>query len=135
MPCSVARATNLADNCLVWLALRLTRCLLSVTGWLLMLCSLPVIALPCAVLEAWTGAPAYDGQSGAAIFFAVVHQGERPQLPADMPPSYASLVRDCWRQLPQDRPDIQAVLARLKEVRAAMAGATAGADASAAENV
>lgn len=85
-----------------------------------------------AVLEAWTGAPAYEGQSGAAIFFSVVHQAERPHIPPDMPPAYAALVQDCWQQQAQDRPAIQSVLVRLRQLRADETGRPGAQQATAA---
>ena len=31
-----------------------------------------------------------------AVLFAVVHKGQRPDVPADMPPDYRDLMQRCW---------------------------------------
>jgi hypothetical protein len=72
------------------------------------------------VVEAWTGAPAFEGQSAAAVLWAVVNRGERPPLPPDMPATYATLIQDCWRQEPSERPRVQDVLARLRAIQGAV---------------
>ncbi|KAL4424217.1 hypothetical protein ABPG75_001518 [Micractinium tetrahymenae] len=66
-----------------------------------------VYSMAMIILEAFSGAPAFPGLSVAAVFYTVVHQQQRPALPADMPPPLAALVCDCWQHRPEDRPPIQ----------------------------
>jgi hypothetical protein len=46
-----------------------------------------------------------------AIGRAVI-SGQRPPLPRDLPPSYRTLIGECWAQDPADRPTFRAILAR-----------------------
>lgn len=41
----------------------------------------------------------------------------RPALPADMPPAFAALLRECWAPKPEDRPVAAVVQRRLSFMR------------------
>ncbi len=45
----------------------------------------------------------YSGMSMPAVLFAVVHQGQRPDVPDDMPDDYRSLMARCWDSDPRKR--------------------------------
>ena len=47
------------------------------------------------------------------VIFAVATQHTRPTLPPDTPQDYTSLVQDCWKETPEERPDFQEILDRL----------------------
>ena len=48
--------------------------------------------------------------------FAPVKAGNRLPLPSDTPSKFAALIRDCWQQEPNKRPDMSNVLLRLTEM-------------------
>jgi hypothetical protein len=47
---------------------------------------------------------------------AVVNRMERPQIPADCPPEYMTLMRSCWAQDAGDRPSFSDVIEQLKAI-------------------
>ncbi|CAM9707172.1 unnamed protein product [Ectocarpus fasciculatus] len=46
-----------------------------------------------------------------------VSRGKRPEIPAEAPPLLASLIAQCWTNVPEDRISFKQVLAVLREVR------------------
>lgn len=56
----------------------------------------------------------YAGVSGIQAALAVMHRGLRPDIPGHTPPALASLIRDCWQPLPDQRPSFADVAARLE---------------------
>ncbi|EIE23567.1 flag-tagged protein kinase [Coccomyxa subellipsoidea C-169] len=56
----------------------------------------------------------YAGVSGIQAALAVMHRGLRPDIPGHTPPALASLIRDCWQPLPDQRPSFSDVAARLE---------------------
>jgi serine/threonine protein kinase len=57
--------------------------------------------------EMLTGQPPWLGCNNMAIMASVVVRNERPDLPSNperCPPDLASLINDCWKQDPRDRP-------------------------------
>jgi mitogen-activated protein kinase kinase kinase 11 len=63
--------------------------------------------------------------------------GERPPMPAATPPAMVALIRQCWAQRPEDRPEFGTVCAALEIIeaqvhQAQLAGAGTGAGTSAA---
>eukprot|EP00948_MAST-09A_sp_MAST-9A-sp1_P003131 g3131.t1 len=55
----------------------------------------------------------YDGQGGLQIAYAAAEQGLRPVIPTDCPTGLADLMRKCWSEKPQDRPDFNTILKQL----------------------
>lgn len=51
----------------------------------------------------------------ASVILAVLN-GERPEIPEDVPAGVASLIRRCWRDDPSDRPPMDEVLTMLEGV-------------------
>eukprot|EP00756_Hemistasia_phaeocysticola_P026180 Hpha_TRINITY_DN16046_c5_g1::TRINITY_DN16046_c5_g1_i4::g.117963::m.117963 len=52
----------------------------------------------------------------SALMNAIVDEALRPNLPAHCPPSLVALIQACWAPAPQDRPDIDTVLAAVESV-------------------
>lgn len=61
-------------------------------------------------------APPYPGQNHGDIMMTVVSEGRRPQITDDYPQMYADLIRDCWKQKPDDRPSFMEIVKRLKNM-------------------
>jgi hypothetical protein len=74
-----------------------------------------------AVWEMWCCEPAFHNVSLAELAQRVGLQGERPPVPADMPPAYAELMQRCWAQEPFNRPTCDEIVRDLKKILAAAA--------------
>jgi hypothetical protein len=57
----------------------------------------------------------FEHMTVGQVFFAVVHEQQRPPIPPGLPPEYVALMQQCWSSQPKDRPDITAVLKRLQK--------------------
>ena len=55
-----------------------------------------VYSLGVIMCQLFAGATPYAGMGMPAVLFAVVHKGQRPDVPADMPPDYRDLMQRCW---------------------------------------
>jgi len=64
--------------------------------------------------ELFTRSDPHKNLSQAAIISGVAQQNIRPPIPADCPPAYAQLMRDCWESDPQKRPSFADILTRLE---------------------
>lgn len=58
----------------------------------------------------------YDGRSHGDILMMVVNEGRRPQITDYYPEMYADLIKDCWKQNPEDRPKFGDIVRRLKKM-------------------
>lgn len=58
----------------------------------------------------------YAGVSGIQAALAVMHRGLRPDIPGHTPPALASLIRDCWQPLPDQRPAFADIATRLESM-------------------
>ncbi|KAK9917133.1 hypothetical protein WJX75_001207 [Coccomyxa subellipsoidea] len=78
------------------------------------------------MLELWKGDIIYKGVNTHQVLFKVF-SGLKPDVPADMPAGYRTLMEECWAADPQSRPSFQAILPRLRAMLAtARAAAAAG---------
>jgi len=57
----------------------------------------------------WLNVPVWD------IPARVIH-GKRPQIPSTVPKDYAEVIRKCWCQKPDERPDFSEALELLKPI-------------------
>lgn len=48
-----------------------------------------------------------------AFIHAVVDMNQRPEIPADCPESLRSLIEDCWKEKPEDRPSFSQIQERI----------------------
>lgn len=71
--------------------------------------------------ELFTGERPWRGMAIGIILNEVLVRGQRPALPAWLPPAVAALVGECWAQDPKQRPAMEQVLRRLEEAAAAAA--------------
>eukprot|EP01117_Protostelium_nocturnum_P009566 TRINITY_DN3411_c0_g2_i2.p1 TRINITY_DN3411_c0_g2~~TRINITY_DN3411_c0_g2_i2.p1 ORF type:complete len:714 (-),score=214.05 TRINITY_DN3411_c0_g2_i2:702-2843(-) len=55
----------------------------------------------------------YLGMAPYQVVLAVGTKGMRPTIPSDCPPHWASLMRDCWQEIPESRPSFDEVIQRL----------------------
>ena len=55
-----------------------------------------VYSLGVIMCQLFSGATPYAGMGMPAVLFAVVQKGQRPDVPADMPPNYRDLMQRCW---------------------------------------
>lgn len=62
-----------------------------------------VYSLGIIMCQLFGGATPYAGMSMPAVLFAVVHQGQRPDVPSDMPDDYKALMQCCWDSDPHNR--------------------------------
>jgi serine/threonine protein kinase len=62
-----------------------------------------VYSLGVIMCQLYSGATPYAGMGMPAVLFAVVHKGQRPDVPADMPPDYKELMQRCWDNNAQSR--------------------------------
>lgn len=58
----------------------------------------------------------YNGMQPVQVVAAVINRRERPPMPADVPPMYATLVRACWGQDPEERPDFGEIVKWLSKI-------------------
>lgn len=64
----------------------------------------------------------------AQVLFKVF-SGLKPDVPADMPAEYRTLMEECWAADPQSRPSFRAILPRLRAMLAAARAAAAAGEA------
>jgi Protein tyrosine and serine/threonine kinase len=55
-----------------------------------------VYSLGVIMCQLFSGATPYAGMGMPAVLFAVVHKGQRPDVPPDMPHDYRDLMQRCW---------------------------------------
>jgi len=58
----------------------------------------------------------YDGRSHGDILMMVINEARRPHITDYYPEMYAELIRDCWKQNPQERPKFTDIVKRLKKM-------------------
>lgn len=63
--------------------------------------------------ELLTRSPPYAGMEPMQVGLAVLNRGLRPSIPPTCPEYYASLMRQCWTSVPEDRPPFSHVCALL----------------------
>ena len=49
------------------------------------------------------------------VFFKII-SGYRPQVPADMPDGYATLMQACWHERPEERPPFEDIVSYLRSL-------------------
>lgn len=64
--------------------------------------------------EVFTNQSAHAGCHSGAVVERVVLRGDRPPIPANMPPQYALLMQRCWAENPTNRPTFEQVVACLE---------------------
>jgi serine/threonine protein kinase len=57
----------------------------------------------------------YENQSVSSIRDGV-KEGQRPDIPSNVPTSFADLIRECWDQKPEKRPTFGVVVEKLKVI-------------------
>ena len=67
--------------------------------------------------EMFTGEEPWKTLSAMQIAMTVGVEGRRPTLPDSCPSDYAALIRACWSQDPNDRPDFRDVKRDLRDLR------------------
>lgn len=67
--------------------------------------------------EMFTGEEPWKTLSAMQIAMTVGVEGRRPTLPDSCPSDYAALIRACWSQDPNDRPDFRDVKMDLRDLR------------------
>jgi len=67
--------------------------------------------------EMFTGEEPWKTLSAMQIAMTVGVEGRRPKLPDSCPSDYAALIRACWSQDPNDRPDFRDVKRDLRDLR------------------
>lgn len=65
--------------------------------------------------ELATGLPPFHDLKPLQVIRAI-DQGETPLLPADIDEDFSQIVEDCWQQEPEDRPDFDEIVQRMREV-------------------
>lgn len=58
----------------------------------------------------------FERMTVGQIFFAVVHQKQRPPIPEGAPPAYVQLMQQCWADDAKERPVISEVLKRVQKL-------------------
>jgi len=56
----------------------------------------------------------YPDKTHGEILMTVIHEERRPQITDQYPQMYADLIKECWRQNPEDRPRFGDIVNRLK---------------------
>ena len=56
----------------------------------------------------------YEDAADQQIAISWIKDGEQETIPQDTPPSYAKLIKFCWAQKPEDRPEVEKVLQQLE---------------------
>jgi len=72
-----------------------------------------IYALGIVFWEIASGEIPYDGFDEQTIRFSV-QNGERPMIPPDCPPVYATLIKQCWHQDPDQRPNADTIIDTLE---------------------
>ena len=67
--------------------------------------------------EAWCCELAFEGMTAAQVFFSVVQQGIRPDVPDSMPAELQALIERCWHVDEAKRPGFEEVSSRLCDLR------------------
>jgi serine/threonine protein kinase len=76
--------------------------------------------------ELFTSQLPYDGMPSLSAAAAVVENGLRPAIPAEVPPAVAGLMQRCWAGDATQRPQFVQVVAEVAAARAALGSAEAG---------
>lgn len=58
----------------------------------------------------------YDKLSPIQCALAVLQRDQRPPIPKWCPPSFYALIKKCWKQDPEERPQFQDILVLLEEM-------------------
>ncbi|XP_078163691.1 serine/threonine-protein kinase 52-like [Carex rostrata] len=66
--------------------------------------------------------PYQDVRSFGELMTGVVRQGLRPKIPRHCPSKLARIMKRCWDGIPDNRPEMQEVVQKLEEIRAAVTG-------------
>lgn len=75
-----------------------------------------VYAFGILMYELFTGMKPWDGKNPAEIIHAVSAAQKRPVFPPHVPVPVVQLASECWHQLPEQRPKIDAVCHRLSDI-------------------
>ena len=67
--------------------------------------------------EAWCCELAFEGMTAAQVFFSVVQQGIRPDIPDSMPAELQALIERCWHVDEAKRPGFEEVLRAMTILR------------------
>ena len=59
----------------------------------------------------------WEGMRPEQVVFAVGGEGLRPTLPTTLQPEVVSLIQDCWRAQPKERPLFSDIIKRLKAIK------------------
>ena len=65
--------------------------------------------------ELTTHHPPFKGLNPIQVLRAI-DQGDLPKLPKDTNEELAQLIEDCWKTEPEDRPDFEEIVRRLKQL-------------------
>lgn len=65
--------------------------------------------------ELITHHPPFQGLNPLQVVRAI-DQGELPTIPSDTMEDLAQLTEDCWKTEPEDRPDFEEIIKRLKTI-------------------
>lgn len=65
--------------------------------------SVDVYSFAIIMWELYCASEPFPSSTVGQVFYAVVCNGQRPQIPAQCPAGYAALVRACWAPEPEDR--------------------------------